>query len=177
MAKTIITLSIILAISPFVLLPILYDYIPQQVPAFVDINGNPTVMINKNAFIIFRLPLMGAMTQIICFTMFSLKLDYERDKNELLWLFLSIMVGLKMSLTSMEVLIYDNTEWLNIFRTIILMTVCIALVGIVFYGYILYKKYNKKFIQYFSKVNKFQKTLLFMALIGYVLLTFFPLMS
>ena len=177
MTKTVIILSIILTICPFILLPLFYQHIPEQIPAFVDIKRNPTLMMNKNAFSIFRLPLMGTVTQIICFTMFSVKLEYEREKNKFLWLLVSIMAGLKMSLTSMEVLIYDNTELLNIFRTIILISVCIAVVGIIFYGYTLYKKYNKQLIQYFSKVSKLQKTLLFLSLIGYVLLTLFPLIS
>lgn len=177
MTKTFITLTVILTIIPFVLLPIFYDSIPQQVPAFVDIKGNPTLTMNKSAFSVFRLPFMAIMTQIACFTMYSVKLEYEKEKNQLLWLSVSFLAALKMSLTSMEVLIYDNSEMLNIFRTIVLIVVCIAVVGIVVYGYSLYKKYNKQFIQYFSKVSKLQKTLLFISLIGYVLLTLFPLIS
>lgn len=177
MTKTLITLTVILTIIPFVLLPIFYDSIPQQVPAFVDIKGNPTLMMNKSFFSVFRLPFMGIMTQIVCFTMYSVKLEYEKEKNQLLWISVSFLAALKMSLTSMEVLIYDNSEILNIFRTIVLIVVCIAVVGIVFYGYLLYKKYNKQFIEYFSKVSKLQKMLLFVSLIGYVLLTLFPLIS
>ena len=177
MTKTLITLSVILTIIPFVLLPIFYDSIPQQIPAFVDIKGNPTLMMNKSIFSVFRLPLMGIMTQIACFTMYSVKLEYEKEKNKLLWLSISFLAALKMSFTSMEVQIYGNSEMLNVFRAIVLIVVCIAVIGIVFYGYSLYKKYNKQFIQYLSKVSKLEKTLLLLSLIGYVLLTLFPLIS
>lgn len=177
MTKTLITLSVILTIIPFVLLPIFYESIPQQIPAFVDIKGNPTLTMNKSIFSVFRLPLMGIMTQIACFTMYLVKIEYEKEKNKLLWLSISFLAALKMSFTSMEVLIYGNSEMLNVFRTIVLIVVCIAVIGIVFYGYSLYKKYNKQFIQYLSKVSKLQKTLLLLSLIGYVLLTLFPLIS
>lgn len=120
---------------------------------------------------------MGIMTQIACFTMYLVKIEYEKEKNKLLWLSISFLAALKMSFTSLEVLIYDNSEMLNVFRTIVLIVVCIAVIGIVFYGYSLYKKYNKQFIQYLSKVSKLQKTLLLLSLIGYVSLTLFPLIS
>lgn len=177
MTKTLITLSVILTISPFILLPILYDSIPQQVPAFVDIKGNPTLMMNKSIFSVFRLPLMGIMTQIACYTMYSVKLECEKENNQLLWISVSFLAALKMSFTSMEVLIYNNSEMLNVFRIIVLIVVCIAVVGIVFYGYSLYKKYNKQFIKYFSKISKLQKSLLFLSLVGYVSLTLFPLIN
>lgn len=177
MKKTFIILSVLITISPFILLPIFYENIPQQVPVFVDIKGNPTLMINKNIFSVFRLPFMGVMTQIVCFTMYSVKLEYEKEKNQLLWLSVSFLAALKMSFTSMEVLIYDNSKTLNIFRTVILIVVCIAVVCIVFFGYSLYKKYDRQFTQYFSKVSKQQKTLLLLSFVGYVLLTLFPIIS
>ncbi|MCZ2129091.1 MAG: DUF1648 domain-containing protein, partial [Bacteroidia bacterium] len=103
MTKTLITLSVIMTIIPFVLLPIFYESIPQQIPAFVDIKGNPTLMMNKSIFSVFRLPLMGIMTQIACFTMYLVKIEYEKEKNKLLWLSISFLAALKMSFTSLEV--------------------------------------------------------------------------
>lgn len=178
MTKKIFTiLSVIITISPFVLLPVFYDNIPQEVAIFVDMKGNPILMMDKSFFSVFRLPLMGIMTQIICFTMFSVKLEYERERNQTLWLTVSFLAALKMSLTSMEVLIYDNVEMLNIVRAIILIVVCIAVVSIVFNVYSLYKRYNKKFIQYLSKVSTSHKTLLFLSFTGYLFLVLFPLIS
>lgn len=175
--KILIILSVIITISPFVLLPVFYDSIPQQVPVFVDMKGNPTLMTDKSYFSVFRLPLMGIMTQVICFTMFSVKLKYGRQKNQLLWLSVSFLATLKMSITSMEVLIYENPETLNLLRTIVWVAICIAVVSIVFNVYSLYKNYNKKFVQYLSKISTLHKTLLSLSFIGYLFLVLFPLIS
>jgi uncharacterized membrane protein len=175
--KILITISVIITVIPFVLLSIYYDRLPDQIAVFVDINGSPTMLMDKSIFSVFRLPVMGVITQIICFTMYWIKLDYEREKNQRLWLSVSVLAALKMSLTSIEVLIYTKQDLFNLIRIIVLIVIFLAIASIAFNLYSLYNRYNKHFMEYFSKVYPLHKILLFLSFTFYLLLVIFPLIG
>ncbi|MCR6641884.1 MAG: DUF1648 domain-containing protein [Sporocytophaga sp.] len=175
--RILISISLIITGIPFVLLSIYYDCLPDQIAVFVDINGSPTMLMDKSIFSVFRLPVMGVMTQIICFTMYRIKLEYEREKNQRLWLSVSVLAALKMSLTSIEVLIYTKQDLFNLIRITVLIVIFLAIVSIAFNLYSIYNRYNKHFMEYFSKVQPSHKILLFLSFTFYLLLVIFPLIG
>ncbi|MGI1659447.1 MAG: hypothetical protein ACRKFN_10755 [Desulfitobacterium sp.] len=170
-------LSAFISILPFPLLTLLYDLIPAQVPLFVDLAGNPTVMASKSLLSVFRLPTMGLMIQVICIAMFSLKFSnkLQAKTNSIIWLGISLIGALKMSLTSMEVLIFGNEYLLNAFRIFIWITV-LAGVALLLYGsFVLYKEQGNEFLKKYQKViNKWQYIAISIALVVYIIMVFIP---
>ena len=98
--KVLFFLSVFFTICPFILLLIFFETIPSAFPVFLDIEGNPILNTEKSLLIVFRLPLMGVITHAICFIMFSLNVPIAKDKNQSLWLWISLLASLKMALTS-----------------------------------------------------------------------------
>jgi hypothetical protein len=125
-----------------VILPLVYENIPNNIPAFVDFFGNTVVSMEKTYISIFRLPIMGLLLSIICLIMYKIKLIGEKEKfNKIIWSVIAIIGALKMGITSMEILFYENIEIINIFRIIILVLVIIGIVVLI-YG--LLKIYKSK---------------------------------
>ena len=128
-----------------IILPLAYDSIPNNIPAFLDFFGNTLVSMEKSYISIFRLPLMGLLLSLICIIMYSFKLTGENEKiNKMVWSVVALIGALKMGITSLEILFYENAEITKIFRLLILILV-LAGVGILIYG--LVKMYRNK-IQY-----------------------------
>lgn len=57
-------LSAFISVLPFLILTLFYDLIPAQVPLFVDLAGNPTIMASKSLLSVFRLPTMGLINKV-----------------------------------------------------------------------------------------------------------------
>lgn len=170
-------LSAIISVFPFPLLTLLYDLIPAQVPLFVDLAGNPTVMASKSLLSVFRLPTMGLMIQVICLAMFSLKFrnELQNKTNRMIWLAISFVGAVKMSLTSMEVLIYGNLYMLNAFRIIIWVTVTLGVVLLLYGSFMLYKQQGNEFLKEYQKViTKWQYISISIALAVYIIMVFIP---
>jgi len=53
-----IILSIICNVVPMIILPIFYEAIPNNIPAFIDFFGNTLVSMEKSYISILRLPIM-----------------------------------------------------------------------------------------------------------------------
>jgi len=137
-----IILSIICNIVPMVILPIFYGLIPDNVPAFVDFFGNTIISMEKSYISILRLPIMGLLLSIICIIMYKINLSGENGKfNKIIWSIVAFIGSLKMGITSMEILFYENIEIINIFRIIIMVLVIIGIMVLV-YGLI--KMYKNK---------------------------------
>jgi len=71
-------LAAIISIIPFPVLAIFYKTIPGQVPLFVDLAGNLTIMTTKSILSVFRLPVMGLMIQVICVAMYLTRFSSTR---------------------------------------------------------------------------------------------------
>jgi len=125
-----------------IILPFVYEIIPDKIPAFVDFWGNTIVSMDKSYFSIFRLPLMGLLLSILCIIMYSLKIPGENNKyNKIIWSIVAFISAIKMGLTSIEVIYYENTDIVNIFRIIVMILV---IIGIMFLVFGLIKMYKNK---------------------------------
>lgn len=172
--KNLILLSWILTISPFIVLLLFYNQIPQQIPAFLDLKGNPAVWIQKSIPAVLRLPIMGLMIQGLCYTMFFTSREEARIRNEYLWSSVSFSAALKMSLTSVEILFYNNPSLFSWLRNIVFIVILAAVINILVNLYELYKTYQGNFLVYFSAVNNLQKILITLFLTGYLLFVLLP---
>jgi uncharacterized membrane protein len=171
-------ISLIMSILPFPILAFLYELVPSQVPLFVDLAGNPTVMTTKSIFSVFRLPTMGLMVQAICIIMYLIDFnDISKLKtNKRIWLAISFIGAIKMSITSLEILIYENTLVLNIFRTSVLITVIVAVIILLYNLFVLYREDKNQFLkEYHKAISKGQYNAIAIALAAYILLVFLPI--
>jgi hypothetical protein len=149
-----IILSIICNIVPMVILPLVYESIPSSIPAFVDLLGNPVILMEKSYISIFRLPFMGLLFSIICIIMYSIKLTGENVKlNKIIWSVVAFIGSLKMGITSLEILFYENMETIKYFRIIILALVAIGIV-ILIYGVLKMYKNKLPLMEYRNGINK-----------------------
>jgi hypothetical protein len=128
-----------------VVLPLVYDIIPNSVPAFVDFWGNAIISMEKSYIAILRLPFMGILLSILCLIMYSLKIYGENGKlNKIVWSMVALIGALKMGIQSMEILFYENLETIYILRIIIFILI---LIGIIILVYSVLRM-NKNKIQY-----------------------------
>lgn len=177
MMNLVFILSVFISILPFPLLTLLYDLIPSQVPLFVDLAGNPTVLASKSLLSVFRLPVMGLMIQVICLAMFSIKFSNELQTktNKMIWLAVSLIGAVKMSFTSMEVLIYENINLLDAFRIIVWVTVIVGVVLLSYGSFVLYRQLGNKFLKKYQKaITKWQYITISIALAVYIIMVFIP---
>ena len=169
-----IILSIICNVFPMVILPLLYESIPNSIPAFVDVFGNPVVMMEKTYVSIFRLPLMGLLITILCIVMFLIRLsDEDVKKNKMMWAIVSCIGALKMGITSMEVLFYENIEAVRYFRVGVLILVIIGII-ILIYGTIKMYRKGLPYKEYISGMAK-DKIKIIGVLCAYIIVALMPL--
>jgi hypothetical protein len=169
-----IVLSIICNVVPIIILPIFYDIIPNNVPAFVDFFGNIIISMEKSYISILRLPIMGLLLSIICIIMYQINLTGENGKfNKILWSVVAIIGALKMGITSMEILFYENMEIINIFRIIIMVLVIIG-IAVLVYGLLkIYK--NKIPINEYKNGIKSNSIKIIGILCVYIIIVFMPM--
>lgn len=171
-------LSVFISILPFPILAFLYKLIPTQVPLFVDLLGNPTVFATKSILTVFRLPIMGLMIQVLCIAMYFIKFnDQVKMKiNRNMWIVVSFIGALKMSLTSLEVLIYENMYLLNILRTFVLIIIIAGVIILLFNLFTLYKRQKHEFLkEYYKAMNRWTSITVIIALAVYMLVVFLPI--
>jgi len=137
-----IVLSFVFNLFPMVILPVFYEVIPNNVPAFLDFFGNTVVAMEKSYISILRVPFMGLLLSILCAIMYRINLSEENIKNnKIIWSVASLICSLKMGITSMEILFFENTELVHIFRILIMVLV---ITGILVLIYGLIKMYKNK---------------------------------
>ena len=120
---------------------------------------------------------MGLMIQVLCIAMYLTKFDDKKTikANRNIWIAISIIGALKMSLTSIEVIIYENEYLLNIFKAFVLITVIAGVVILLFNLFTLYKRQKNEFLkEYYKAVNKWQSVIVIIALAVYILMGFLP---
>jgi len=134
-------------------------------------------MAAKSILSVFRLPMMGLMIQVICVAMYLTKLEDKdlKKRNKKLWVVISVLAALKMSLTSLEILFFENQHILSTIRVIILGGTVTAVIILLFnLFYLLQKKQNKLIQDYYKSLNKFQYITITVALAIYMLFVFLP---
>lgn len=170
-------LTLVISILPFAILTLLYRLIPNQIPLFVDLAGNPTIMTAKNIISVYRLPVMGLMIQVVCILMALIKFNdgqtFKKNKN--LWTAVSSIAALKMSITSMEPLIYENNHLLQVFRAIVIVTIIVAVIILLFNLFSLYRNNQSKILnEYYRSISRWQISIITFAFVVYVLMVFLP---
>lgn len=117
---------------------------------------------------------MGLLTQVVCLSMYRVRFAYGHVQNERLWLSVSFLAAIKMSLTSLEVLLYGNTELVHWLRISVIGVVGGAILSIAWYGYGLVQCLHQQGV-YFPKIGLWQQIALGLSFIGYLLLVLVPL--
>jgi uncharacterized membrane protein len=169
-----IVLSFVFNIIPLVILPVFYQNIPDTVPAFVDLLGNPVVSMGKSYPAIFRLPLMGVLLSIVCLVMYRIKLDGENQKlNQIIWRAAACITALKMEITSLEILFYEKAQALKFLRLAVLAIV-ITGAAILIYGAVKMYKNKIPFTEYKEGMTK-TKIPIALSLVLYILIALMPL--
>ncbi|MFA7377773.1 MAG: hypothetical protein WCZ15_03165, partial [Patescibacteria group bacterium] len=98
----------------------------------------------------------------------------KEKKNKILWLMVSLLAALKMSLTSLEVFIYDNRLLLTTFRIIITVIVAIAIIILFKNAFFLFKDKDKGLKEYLKIILKRQSLLVILFIIIYIVLVLMP---
>ena len=169
-----IALSVICNIAPMVILPLAYDLIPDKIPAYMDFFGNTVSYMEKSYITIFRLPMMGLLMTIICIIMYSTKLtNYNKGINKIIWSVVAFIGTLKMGITSMEILFYDNIEVKGYFRTSVWILVVIGVLVLIS-GIVIMHKNKITFAEYRNKINS-NRLGIFSVFILYVIFTLMPM--
>jgi uncharacterized membrane protein len=126
-------IALLIAVAPFVVLSIWFDAIPDTIPAFVDLFGRPVRVMSTSIVSVFRLPLMGLLFLAVCLTMRSVHFDDEKlDRlNRYLWNGAIVFGALKMSITSLEVLVADASI-LSSMRAAVFAIVILAVITVLY---------------------------------------------
>ena len=149
-----IILSIVCNIAPMVILPLFYNKIPDTIPAFVDLWGNTVISMEKSYISIIRVPFMGILLSVVCIIMYSMPLNNEDNQfNKIIWSVIAFMVSLKMGITSLEIIYYENMEIIKYFRISVLILVIIG-ITIMVYGLITMYKNKIPFMAYKNRIHK-----------------------
>ncbi|MDR2485026.1 MAG: hypothetical protein LBD55_06495 [Treponema sp.] len=168
-----IILSIVYNIVPMVILPLFYKKIPDNIPAFVDLSGNTVVSMEKSYISIIRLPFMGILLSVVCIIMYSMPLNNENKKfNKIIWPVISFIVSLKMGITSLEIIFYENMEIIKYFRISVLILVIIG-ITILVYGLIKMYKNKIPFMEYKNRIHK-NKIIITGIIIAYIITALMP---
>ncbi len=168
-------IALLVSILPIVVLPLFSDFLPKEIPAFINYFGNPTLMMKTTSLSILRLPLMGITLQIVYMIMYSLKLTEDAIKdNQITWSTCSIIVALKMSITSFEIFIVSDQFILNSFRWTILILVIIGEVVLIKSVYNLYKQYKGHYKDYYKYLEIWKIRTVFLSLSFYIILVSMP---
>ncbi|MDR2798431.1 MAG: hypothetical protein LBB80_08805 [Treponema sp.] len=171
---TLLIVSIILNIIPIIVLPMLYNNLPNDIPAYVDFLGNVMVSVEKNNLTILRLPLMGIIFSMVCFIMYTVKLpDIKQKYNKIIWSIVAFIGSIKMGVTSIEVCLYENLEYIKIFRILVFVLSGTGIITLLYDVIKIYK--NKvKVVQYKNGLNKMKIIIVGILLLVYVLITIIP---
>jgi hypothetical protein len=98
MTRLILTASVAIALAHFLLIAQLYASLPPTIPAFVSLDGKVLVSLATTPLTACRLPLMGLVTQIACWSM-------ARQANPRLWSAVSLLAGAKLLLSSLDLVL------------------------------------------------------------------------
>jgi uncharacterized membrane protein len=157
-------------IAPFFVLAYFYSALPERVPLFLKLNGEVETWAEKTALSVFRVPLMAAVTQVVCVLMkygvvqsaaaAPLEVTPERKKlqeqysglSARLWDWFRFAVAFKMSAASLDTIFLSLERFKYLSRPTFIVTAVAAAVGVVgalFYGYrllVVRREMRQKFV-------------------------------
>lgn len=136
-----------LTLLPFLALAYFYDALPERVPLFLSLGGEPLVWGGKSALTVFRVPLMALDTQLVC-----LLAKYGTLKSEAaarggddvgdggglrqylglgarLWDWLRCAAALKMGASSLDTVLLGLERFRFLSRPVYFFTAAAALAG------------------------------------------------
>jgi uncharacterized membrane protein len=143
-------------ILPFLVLAYFYPALPERVPLFLNLSGEVEAWAEKSALSVFRVPLMAAVTQVVCLLMkygavestaaAPLELAAGRTKlqeqylslNAGLWDWFRWAVAFKMSAESLDTIFLSLGRFKYLSRPAFIITAIAAALGVagaLFYGY------------------------------------------
>lgn len=115
---------------------------------------------------------------MICYLMYSIKIEDHliNKSNKNIWLIISFLGAIKMSLTSLEVFLYQNTLYLKLFRTTILIIVLTAISILLMILLKMYRQKDSDIMQKYRKaISKVRISLIISGLIIYVTAVVLPM--
>jgi uncharacterized membrane protein len=143
-------------ILPFLVLAYFYPLLPERVPLFMNLNGDVAVWGAKNWLSVFRVPLMAAVTQVVCLLMkysvlqtkVALPVENADDFAVLhresailslgLWDWFRCIAAIKMSAASFDTVFLSIERFNFLSKPAFIITFIAALLSIpvaLFYGY------------------------------------------
>ncbi len=102
-----LVLDALITIVPFILTGVFYPSMPEKIPLFVNIAGEPVVLADKSLFSAFRLPVMALILQGVCLSMYlgcrGNPMHGERSKAYFrnFWLAAALTAAFKMSASTL----------------------------------------------------------------------------
>jgi uncharacterized membrane protein len=156
-------------ILPFLVLAYFYPLLPERVPLFMNLNGEVAVWGEKSWLAVFRVPLMAAVTQVVCLLMkysvlqaevalpVEMADDYARLHKQSavlslgLWDWFRCIAALKMSAATFDTIFLSIERFRFLSKPAFIITLIVALLSIpaaLFYGYrlfILRRKIKERF--------------------------------
>jgi len=146
----------VFTILPFLVLAYFYTSLPGRVPLFLNLRGEVEAWTETNALSVFRVPLMAAVTQVVCLLMKygvvqsaagrPLEITAERKKLQEqyvslsagLWDWFRLAVAFKMSAASLDTIFISLERFKYLSRSTFIVTAIAAALGVagaLFYGY------------------------------------------
>lgn len=143
-------------ILPFLVLAYFYPALPDRVPLFMKLSGDVAVWGEKGWLSVFRVPLMAAVTQVVCLLMKYGVLQSEAATpvegagddarlqqqyvalNVGLWDWFRCLVAFKMSAASLDTIFLSVGRFKFLSRpafAIALIAAALSIAGALFYGY------------------------------------------
>lgn len=143
-------------ILPFLVLAYFYPRLPARVPLFMNLNGDVAVWGAKSWLSVFRVPLMAAVTQVVCLLMKQSVLqpvaaphaesadDFARLRKQSatlslgLWDWFRCIAAFKMSAASCDTVFLSIERFNSLSKPAFIITLTAALLSIpvaLFYGY------------------------------------------
>lgn len=131
----VLILDLLLTFLPFLIIGLNYSSMPERLPIFVNLLGEPLVLAGKSFFTAFRLPFMAVILQLICLVMYLGGRGNITQAGKSMALFRGFWVAgaftaaVKVSFSSLEYTGVFPPEFNNIFRVVVLGA---ALAGVTF---------------------------------------------
>jgi uncharacterized membrane protein len=143
----------VLTLVPFFALAYFYSILPERVPLFLNLSGEVEVWARKSVLSVFRVPLMGVLTQVICLLMKygaiqSKPLDLNTERTQLEEQYLGLQISLwdwfrlaatsKMSAASFDTIFLSLERFKFLSRPAFVISAVAALIGVagaLYYGY------------------------------------------
>jgi uncharacterized membrane protein len=170
----------IITVVPAILTGIYYPYMPDKIPLFVNLMGEPVMQADKTIFTAFRLPVMTLILQAICLVFFlgCRKNTAEKPETAVLfrnfWIVLSITAAIKMGFSTIPITGIIPGNLMPLFR---ITAVGAAILGVIYLLICLaqmYKENKAGLLKIFTPAGNVYNVLIIALLLAYAAVVFLP---